>query len=111
MPKIADIQETPNPNAVKFILKEPVSCGTSHSFKTPGDAENDKLAESIFDLGDVVSVFLYGQDDHRRKDGRCRLGRYSAGARCFRSARRTRFRRATRKRRRRSAARSAPRSA
>ncbi len=25
MPKIADIQETPNPNAVKFILKEPVS--------------------------------------------------------------------------------------
>jgi hypothetical protein len=28
MPKIADIQETPNPNAVKFILKEPVSHGT-----------------------------------------------------------------------------------
>ncbi len=23
MPKIADIEETPNPNAVKFILKEP----------------------------------------------------------------------------------------
>ncbi|MBK8304087.1 MAG: NifU N-terminal domain-containing protein [Chloracidobacterium sp.] len=34
MPKIADIQETPNPNAVKFILKEPVSHGTSHSFKS-----------------------------------------------------------------------------
>ena len=33
MPKIADIQETPNPNAVKFILREPVSHGTSHSFK------------------------------------------------------------------------------
>ena len=57
MPKIADIQETPNPNAVKFILKEPVSYGTSHSFKTPEDAVNDKLAKSIFDLGDVVSVF------------------------------------------------------
>ena len=57
MPKIADIQETPNPNAVKFILKEPVSYGTSHSFKTTEDADNDKLAKSIFDVGDVVSVF------------------------------------------------------
>jgi NFU1 iron-sulfur cluster scaffold homolog, mitochondrial len=57
MPKIADIQETPNPNAVKFILKEPVSRGTSHSFKTPESAENDLLAKSLFDVGDVVSVF------------------------------------------------------
>ena len=57
MPKIADIQETPNPNAVKFILKEPVSYGTSHSFKTAEDANDDKLAKSLFDVGDVVSVF------------------------------------------------------
>jgi Fe-S cluster biogenesis protein NfuA len=57
MPKIADIQETPNPNAVKFILKEPVSYGTSHSFKSREDAENDRLAKSIYDVGDVVSVF------------------------------------------------------
>lgn len=57
MPKIADIQETPNPNAVKFILKEPVSHGTSHSFKTREDAAGNKLAESLFDIGNVVSVF------------------------------------------------------
>jgi Fe-S cluster biogenesis protein NfuA len=57
MPKIADIQETPNPNAVKFILKEPVSHGTSHSFKSADAAETDELARSIFDVGDVVSVF------------------------------------------------------
>ena len=57
MPKIADIQETPNPNAVKFILKEPVSHGTSHSFKAAEDAANDALAKSLFDLGSVVSVF------------------------------------------------------
>ncbi len=57
MPKIADIQETPNPNAVKFILKEPVSYGTSHSFKSPETAEDDQLAKAIFDIGDVVSVF------------------------------------------------------
>jgi Fe-S cluster biogenesis protein NfuA len=57
MPKIADIQETPNPNAVKFILKEPVSHGTSHSFKSAENAGDDQLAKSLFELGDVVSVF------------------------------------------------------
>lgn len=57
MPKIADIQETPNPNAVKFILKEPVSHGTSHSFKTAEDAAGNELAKSLFDIGSVVSVF------------------------------------------------------
>ena len=57
MPKIADIQETPNPNAVKFILKEPVSHGTSHSFKTAEAGAEDVLAKSLFDIGEVVSVF------------------------------------------------------
>ncbi len=57
MPKIADIQETPNPNAVKFILKEPVSHGTSHSFKTREDAVGNELAKSLFDIESVVSVF------------------------------------------------------
>ena len=57
MPKIADIQETPNPNAVKFILKEPVSYGTSHSFKTAEAAAENVLAKSLFDIGEVVSVF------------------------------------------------------
>ncbi len=57
MPKIADIQETPNLNAVKFILKEPVSHGTSHSFKSPEVGAGDALAKSLFDVGEVVSVF------------------------------------------------------
>src|SRR3982751_837169 len=57
MPKIADIQETPNPNAVKFILKEPVSHGTSHSFKSREDAAGDDLARALFDVGSVESVF------------------------------------------------------
>ncbi len=57
MPKIADIQETPNPNAVKFILREPVSHGTSHAFDTPEKAAGDNLAASLFEIGDVVSVF------------------------------------------------------
>ena len=57
MPKISDIQETPNPNAVKFILEEPASHGTSHSFNSAESAEADPLAKSLFAVGDIVSVF------------------------------------------------------
>jgi Fe-S cluster biogenesis protein NfuA len=57
MPKISDIEETPNPNAVKFILKEPISNGTTHSFPSAESAENDPLAKALFDVGHVVSVF------------------------------------------------------
>ncbi|MEZ5308312.1 MAG: NifU family protein [Pyrinomonadaceae bacterium] len=57
MPKISDIQETPNPNAVKFILREAVSRGTSHQFESAEKAADDLLARSIFDVGNVVSVF------------------------------------------------------
>ena len=57
MPKISDIEETPNPNAVKFILREPVSNGTAQSFSSATQAENDSLAKSLFDVGHVVSVF------------------------------------------------------
>lgn len=57
MPKISDIEETPNPNAVKFILKEPISNGTAHSFPSAETAEGDPLAKALFDVGHVVSVF------------------------------------------------------
>jgi Fe-S cluster biogenesis protein NfuA len=57
MPKISDIQETPNPNAVKFILREAVSNGTAHQYASAEQAENDALAKSLFDVGHVVSVF------------------------------------------------------
>ncbi len=57
MPKIADIEETPNPNAVKFILREPVSNGVAKQYGSADLAENDPLAKSLFDVGHVVSVF------------------------------------------------------
>ena len=57
MPKISDIQETPNPNAVKFILREPVTHGTGRQFASADQAQSDSLAKSLFDVGHVVSVF------------------------------------------------------
>jgi Fe-S cluster biogenesis protein NfuA len=57
MPKISDIQETPNPNAVKFILREPVTNGVGRQFASDDQAQSDPLAKSLFDIGNVVSVF------------------------------------------------------
>jgi Fe-S cluster biogenesis protein NfuA len=57
MPKISDIEETPNPNAVKFVLREPVTNGTVRSISSIAEAEKDPLAKALFDVGHVVSVF------------------------------------------------------
>lgn len=57
MPKISDIQETPNPNAVKFILREPVTHGVARQFASSVEAQTDPLAKSLFEVGNVVSAF------------------------------------------------------
>ncbi len=57
MPKIADIEDTPNPNAKKFILKEPLTWGITRSYENAAQAEEDLLAASIFDIGHVTNVF------------------------------------------------------
>lgn len=57
MPKIADIEYTPNPNAVKFILKEPVTQGSSRSYQNAHAAAHDPLAAALFGVGNVTSVF------------------------------------------------------
>ncbi len=57
MPKINDIEETPNPNAVKFILREPVTNGVARQYSSVNQADSDPLARSLFDVGNVVSIF------------------------------------------------------
>ena len=57
MPKIDNIEETPNPNAVKFILKEPVTNGTTRSFHNEAEAAGDPLGKALFEVGEVASVF------------------------------------------------------
>lgn len=58
MPKIAEIEYTPNPNAVKFVLKEPVAVGFPKSFPNAETAEHDELAKALFAVGHVTSVFM-----------------------------------------------------
>jgi len=57
MPKIAEIEPTPNPNAMKFVLKEPLTWGISRSYESADQANGDALAAALFDIEHVSSVF------------------------------------------------------
>jgi Fe-S cluster biogenesis protein NfuA len=57
MPKIAEIEGTPNRNALKFILKEPLTWGVTRSYDNAEQASGDPLAEALFDIDHVTNVF------------------------------------------------------
>ena len=57
MPKISEIEDTPNPNAVKFILWEPLTWGITHSYENAEQAQGDPLARALFDFEHVSNVF------------------------------------------------------
>jgi Fe-S cluster biogenesis protein NfuA len=57
MPKIADIEDTPNPNAVKFVLKDRLTWGTARSFDSAETAATDPLASQLFAIPHVVNVY------------------------------------------------------
>jgi hypothetical protein len=57
MPKIAEIEPTPNPNAMKFVLKEPLTWGITRSYDNRGEAQEDPLAAALFDIDHVTNVF------------------------------------------------------
>ncbi len=57
MPKIADIEGTPNKNALKFILKEPLTWGIARSYDNAEVAKDDPLASALFDIDHVTNVF------------------------------------------------------
>lgn len=57
MPKIAEIEPTPNPNAMKFILREPLTWGVTRSYENAAQAVGDDLALALFDIEHVTNVF------------------------------------------------------
>jgi len=70
MPKIAEIEPTPNPNAMKFILKEPLTWGITRSYDKVEDAKNDALAAALFAIEHVTSVFYVDHWITVTQDGR-----------------------------------------
>lgn len=57
MPKVTNIEPTPNPDALKFIVQQPILKSGVRSFRDFGSAVGDPLASAIFALGKVTSVF------------------------------------------------------
>ena len=57
MPKVVNIEPTPNPNALKFVVKESLLAKGVRSFQDFASAAGDPLGSAIFALGSVTSVF------------------------------------------------------
>ena len=57
MPKISEIEGTPNPNALKFVLKEPLTLGITRSYDNAEQAKDDPLATELFEIDHVTNIF------------------------------------------------------
>ena len=57
MPKVVNIEPTPNPDALKFIVQRPILRSGTRSFRDFAAAVGDPLGSRLFALGKVTSVF------------------------------------------------------
>lgn len=57
MLQIIDVEFTPNPQALKFVLNERLLNYETRSFKSAEEAKKDSFAKVIFEIEGVVSVF------------------------------------------------------
>lgn len=57
MSKVVNIESTPNPNALKFVVKDPILKIGVRSFKDFESSIGDSLASGLFSIGQVSSVF------------------------------------------------------
>ncbi|GAB6283800.1 MAG: hypothetical protein STSR0008_26420 [Ignavibacterium sp.] len=57
MLQVVDVELTPNPQALKFILNEKLLRFSSRQFSKKEESKDDPLAKSIFEINGVVSVF------------------------------------------------------
>jgi NFU1 iron-sulfur cluster scaffold homolog, mitochondrial len=66
---VTEIQPTPNPNAVKFMLNRPISEG-SVSFLSPDEAQDHPIAQRLFAIPGVSSLLLLGDFVTVNKDAK-----------------------------------------
>lgn len=57
MLRVQDVDLTPNPQALKFILNEKLLTKETRSYQNKSAAENDPFAKGIFEIDGVESVF------------------------------------------------------
>lgn len=56
--KVIDLQPTPNPDALKFIVSARLSDKGAKAFDDRRAGESDPLAKALFDVGPVAGVFI-----------------------------------------------------
>lgn len=57
MLNVTDVDLTPNPHALKFVLNEKLLFREARHFKNKHEAEADPLAKQVFEINGVVSIF------------------------------------------------------
>lgn len=57
MLQVQDVDLTPNPQALKFVLSDKLLQLETRNFANKEEAQNDPLAKGIFEIDGVVSVF------------------------------------------------------
>lgn len=57
MVKVLEVEPTPNPDALKFIVDKRLVDQGAKSFDSPEAGQNDPLAQALFALGPIRSVF------------------------------------------------------
>lgn len=70
MPKIKEIERTPNPDAMRFVLAEPLTNGVTRSFENSGEAETDDLARALFNIEHVINVYYVDKYITVTQDGK-----------------------------------------
>jgi len=74
MLSVQDVDLTPNPQALKFVLNEKLLNRDTRSFQNKEEAANDPLAKGIFELPGVVSVFYMDKFITIEKDAATQWG-------------------------------------
>lgn len=70
MAKIKEIERTPNPDAMRFVLAEPLTNGTTRSFESAAEAEGDELASALFAVDNVINVYYVDKYVTVTQDGK-----------------------------------------
>lgn len=70
MPKIKEIERTPNPDAMRFVLGEPLTNGVTRSFENVSEAEGDELAKALFSIDNVINVYYVDKYVTVTQDGK-----------------------------------------
>ena len=74
MLQVQDVDLTPNPQALKFVINEKLLNRETRNFKTNEEAQHDPLAKGIFEIPGVVSVFYMDKFITIEKDAKVAWG-------------------------------------